>query len=321
MLGVFSIFLASVFWALDTLIRYPLMQAGVPALQIVLFEHLFLVAALFIYLTSRQQTWRLPLRGNGLNIFIIGGLGSAIGTLAFTAAFSYHNPSVVILLQKLQPLVAIFAARWILGERWNRYFMVFALLGISGALLMMGEDLLALGKRHTWQGYGDAAMAWQGYGLIFVAVITWGLATVFGKRLLNNGYNNGQILLARFGAALLTLGVLALVIQPGVFIVKNVPLEKIAALALIAGILGMSIYYYGLKRVPAHVATLAELFFPIAAITINYIAFGATISFVQAIGAALITLAALLAQRQALTDQLLQHLPSECGDQRVYSQC
>lgn len=299
MFGIFSIFLASSLWALDTLIRYPLMQAGVPALQIVLFEHVFLVAAMFIYLRS-QGSFKLPLRGNTLNIFMIGGLGSAIGTLAFTAAFSYHNPTVVILLQKLQPLVAIFAARWILGERWSRDFGWFALLGIIGALIMIGEDLLALTQPATWHGYGDAAMAWQGYGLILLAVVAWGLATVFGKRLLNRGFSNTQTLFARFAAALLVLGVLALVMQPAVFAVQTPQLGKIAALALIAGILGMTAYYYGLKRVPAHIATLAELFFPVAAIAVNYVAFGSTVTVLQAIGAALITVAALLAQHRVI---------------------
>ena len=304
MLGVFSIFLASSLWALDTLIRYPLMQAGVPALQIVLFEHLFLVLALVIYL-ARQQQWRLPLKDNLLSILMIGGVGSALGTLAFTAAFSYHNPSVVILLQKLQPLVAIFAARWLLGEQWGRHFVRYALLGILGALCMMGEDLLKLLQPATWLGYGDAAFAGQGYALILLAVVAWGLATVFGKRLLNNGYSNSQILLARFSAALLLLLLISVFFQPSVYAISSLTLAQIAALALIAGILGMGAYYYGLKRVPAHIATLAELFFPVAAIIVNYFAFGATITPLQALGAVLITVAALLAQHRSLAVPLL----------------
>ncbi|HPE59640.1 MAG: DMT family transporter [Thiothrix sp.] len=302
MFGIFSIFLASSLWALDTLIRYPLMQAGVPALQIVLFEHVFLVLAMLLYL-RRHGGWVLPLQGNRLNIFMVGGFGSAIGTLAFTAAFAYHNPTVVILLQKLQPLVAIFAARWILGERWSRDFGGLALLGITGALIMMGPDLLALTRVETWHGYGDAASAWIGYGLIFLAVTAWGLATVFGKRLLNNGYSNARTLLARFGAALLTLTLLALLLEPTALAVPPVHLGSIALLALLAGILGMSAYYYGLKQVPAHIATLAELFFPVAALAVNYLAFGTTISMPQAGGAILITLAALLARHRAILPQ------------------
>lgn len=318
MFGIFSIFLASTLWALDTLIRYPLMQAGIPALQIVLFEHLFLVLTVAIYL-SRSQQWRLPLKGNVLSILMIGGLGSALGTLAFTAAFSYHNPSVVILLQKLQPLVAIFAARWLLGEQWGRNFGWFALLGIVGAVCMMGEDLFKLVQPATWAGYGDAKLAGQGYALILLAVVAWGLATVFGKRLLNQGYSNPQMLLARFSAALLVLTVVALFFQPSVYQVEAVTLSKVAALALMAGILGMSAYYYGLKRVPAHIATLAELFFPVAAIAVNYFAFGATITPLQAVGAALITLAALLAQHQALAVPLLVQA-SDLKSRQAYSQ-
>lgn len=310
MFGVFAIFLASSLWALDTLIRYPLMQAGVPALQIVLYEHVFLVMALFAYLYRHQQ-WRLPLRGNLLNIFMIGAAGSALGTLAFTAAFSYHNPNVVILLQKLQPLVAIFTARWILGERWHQHFGWLALLGIVGALLIMGKDLLTLAQTTTWQGYGDSLKAWQGYALILTAVIAWGLATVFGKRLLNNGYSNPQTLFARFSSALIMLLICAISFQPTAFAVEPSNLTKIATLALIAGILGMSAYYYGLQRVPAHIATLAELFFPVAAIGVNYLAFGSTITVLQAVGATLIMLAAMLAQHKALVVLPAQEVVTE----------
>lgn len=48
-------------------------------------------------------------------------------------------------------------------------------------------------------------------------------------------------------------------------------------LALIPGLLALSIYYKGLQTTPASVATLAELAFPLSALTLNYFVFGTTV--------------------------------------------
>jgi drug/metabolite transporter (DMT)-like permease len=48
-------------------------------------------------------------------------------------------------------------------------------------------------------------------------------------------------------------------------------------LALIPGLLGLLLYYRGLRETPASAATLAELAFPISAIAINYLAFETTL--------------------------------------------
>jgi len=55
-------------------------------------------------------------------------------------------------------------------------------------------------------------------------------------------------------------------------------------LALIPGLLGLLLYYRGLRETPASAATLAELAFPISAITINYLAFEATLVASQWVG-------------------------------------
>jgi drug/metabolite transporter (DMT)-like permease len=62
-------------------------------------------------------------------------------------------------------------------------------------------------------------------------------------------------------------------------------LQKIAVLALISRFIGMYFYYQGLKRIPAHWARLAEMFFPVAAIFINGLFLNVGMTQVQLIGA------------------------------------
>ena len=300
MFGILAIFIACTMWALDTLIRYPLLQGGTPAVHIVFYEHLILCLLILPWLWHRQQLSALRQPTLWTSFLIVGGLGSAIGTLAFTQAFAYINPTVVILLQKLQPLVASFAARWILQEHGGPRFWLYAILGLTGTLLLMGGDLKALGSAATWQGYGSAQTTAMGYSYTLLAAIAWGLATVLGKRLLNSGLSVVQTMGGRFIAALLVLLPLALILPaPSLSSISSETLGKVAILALLAGVIGMGFYYYGLRQVPAHVATLAELFFPVAAIIINWVSFDAVLTVWQLVGAGVLTLAALLAQRDS----------------------
>ncbi|MEX2324642.1 MAG: hypothetical protein WD576_02735, partial [Nitriliruptoraceae bacterium] len=55
-------------------------------------------------------------------------------------------------------------------------------------------------------------------------------------------------------------------------------------LALIPGMLSLMLYYRGLRATPASAATIAELAFPVVALGVNYLAFGALLTPTQAIG-------------------------------------
>ena len=110
MAGTFLILLASLLWALDTLIRYPLVDSGLSAVTIVFYEHLIL--SLFFGWGVFAAIKRIgELRVSDIfSFFVVGCVGSALATVAFTESFHFLNPSLVILLQKLQPVIAIFLA-------------------------------------------------------------------------------------------------------------------------------------------------------------------------------------------------------------------
>ena len=59
---------------------------------------------------------------------------------------------------------------------------------------------------------------------------------------------------------------------------------RLLLLALVPGLLGLLLYYRGLERTPASIATFAELAFPATALVVNYLALGATIDATQAVG-------------------------------------
>ncbi|MEX2486999.1 MAG: hypothetical protein WD377_05225, partial [Nitriliruptoraceae bacterium] len=55
-------------------------------------------------------------------------------------------------------------------------------------------------------------------------------------------------------------------------------------LAAVPGLLSLLVYYRGLRSTPASAATIAELAFPLAALSVNYVAFGAVLTATQTVG-------------------------------------
>ncbi|MCF8059756.1 MAG: DMT family transporter [Bacteriovoracaceae bacterium] len=282
-MGVFFIFLASLLWALDTLIRYPLIFGGLSATKLVFAEHLILSLGLSPVLYTMARSIKEISKKDLIHFAIIGGLGSALATLAFTKAFSLLNPSLVILLQKFQPLIAIVLAYKILGEPIKREFLGWALLCLIGGILISYNDLsrgiqLILKGQKLYDG-----TALLGYGLALTAVFGWGASTVFGKELVNKGYKETQVMAGRFFAGLLFL-IPALAGEDNPFIRQGAVWSKIFFMVLISGFLGMGLYYQGLKRIPARLCALAEMFFPFCAIGVNWIFLDATLAPLQLLG-------------------------------------
>jgi drug/metabolite transporter (DMT)-like permease len=72
----------------------------------------------------------------------------------------------------------------------------------------------------------------------------------------------------------------------------------IALLALVTGLVALLLYYWGLQRTTASVASIAELAFPVVAIAVGYVAFDATLTSTQFLGVALTSLVVLLLPRR-----------------------
>ena len=289
MAGTFFIMIACFTWALDTLIRYPLLGAGYSTLQIVLIEHLALVLFVSPMLWRYRHVYRHMSLSGFLSLFFIGSIGSAIGTLAFTEAFHYLNPTVVILLQKLQPIVAILLAYWLLKERIEGRFLQWAAVILLGSFVMMWPDLRTLGNAQ-WHYSSDTISLFKGYGYTLIAVIAWGAATVCGKYLSHQNIPANAIMSGRFVAGLLVLLPMALVQSDGLSLMTPVDLSLVVVMALLSGFIGMWFYYQGLKTIPAQLATLAELSFPVFAAVINWVFLDMGLTGYQIIGGLMLIL-------------------------------
>lgn len=294
-MGILFIIIATSLWALDTLIRYPMLFEGTSAEQIVFAEHLILTLIFIpILLKDFKRIWNARV-SHIFSFVVIGGIGSALSTLAFTRAFGLINPSLVILLQKLQPLVAILLARVVLKEPIHQKFLGWAFVCLLGGFLISYKDivpgLLEMGAgAHLWQ---DKSL--MGYGLTLLAVFGWGASTVFGKKLSQEGYKTQEIMGLRFAFGLIFL-LSTLTSNQSIFSIDYAVLPKILLMVVLSGLLGMYFYYKGLQKMPARLATLAEMFFPFCALTLNWVFLNATLGPMQLVGGALLILGSTVIQ-------------------------
>jgi drug/metabolite transporter (DMT)-like permease len=296
-LGIIFVVLACILWAVDTLIRYPLLYGGMSAERIVFTEHLFLTL-IFIpaLIKNRSVIWQMKL-SSVFYFFFIGVLGSAIATLCFTKAFVLINPSLVILLQKLQPIVAITLASVVVGEKIRKPFIILAFVAILGAVLISSQDIFPGLVQFDFKLAFLSEKAILGYLLTLIAVASWGASTVFGKKLTAEGFDEIQIMGGRFTFGFIFLS--AYIIANRQYLEGSwqwLTWGKLLAMVLLSGLLGMYFYYKGLKMISARVCAITEMFFPLSAVAINWIFLDAKLSSIQILGAILLVLSSTIIQ-------------------------
>lgn len=296
MAGTFLVILACLFWGMDTLIRYPLVERGINPITIVFYEHCVLTLLFSLGLIPAiKRIGELKL-ADIFSFLIIGGVGSAIATVAFTQAFHYLNPSLVILLQKFQPIVVIFLSAIILKEQVQKEFIIWAVICMIGGLMISSPDIVRfydLLRSDLSTVTSDGAI--RGYGLIGVSVLGWGASTVFGKRLSMVGFDTKSIMAGRFLTGLLFL-IPFVQWNQSLILPQGEDYLRILIMVLISGALAMWLYYQGLQRISAKSTAIAEMFFPFFAIILNWFFLGKQLNDWQLLGGGILIIGSLIIQ-------------------------
>ncbi|NDG85303.1 MAG: DMT family transporter [Proteobacteria bacterium] len=278
------VFVGAALWATDTLFRVPLVQE-LSAVTIVYYEHIFATVLSFIWvLIASGKKALFPGWKQILGAVLIGVFGSAIATILFTESFRYTNPSVTILLQKMQPILVILFSAAFLGERITRGFIGWSLLAVCSAFV------LSFPKGFHSQTLLNHANI--GAVLAFLAALFWAVSTVVGKWVLRTMDEN-VLSFWRFLSGMATLMLISSRIGQArieiPFALSNTEvMGSLAFMAFIPGFIAMILYYRGLRGVPASIATLLELSFPLTAVWVNARYLGLSLAPVQLIAMAVL---------------------------------
>ncbi len=270
--------LAAAAWGLDGLLREPLSTA-LAAGTVVLWEHLIVLIVVAVFVPSAIRAYRRCDVRTKVAVATIGAGASALATALFTRAFAlaarngdYITPLV---LQKLQPLIAVGLAVTLLRERLRARFLLHALPALAGAWLLAFPRPLHV-------AISTAVVALLAVG----AAALWAAGTVLGRMVSSTiGWRDLTVLRYCWGlpAALTVVWTTGAPLIPAV-----TDLPALTALALIPGLIALSLYYIGLRTTAAARATFAELAFPATAALVGGVFLNTHLANTQWLGLAIV---------------------------------
>jgi len=284
--GAIAISFAAILWGFDGIVLTPrLYNLDVGFVVFVLHLIPFVLMNLFLHREYRHlQSFTSE---DYLTIFLIALFGGAVGTMAVVKALflvNFKSLTIVILLQKLQPVFAIALATMLLKERLQRYYLFWA------SLALLASYFLTFGFALPDFNTGSDTI----YAALFslLAAFSFGSSTVFSKKILLK-YKFRTATFFRYGFTVVIM--LFYVSIAGKWLQFNEvsPMNWLIFLiiAFTTGSGAIFLYYYGLTKVRAIIATICELLFPISAIIFDYIFNDQLLSTVQWVSAAIMIFA------------------------------
>jgi drug/metabolite transporter (DMT)-like permease len=285
-IGAAIIGLSATMWGFDGIVLTPRLS-NLKVIFVVFILHLipFLLMNPFLY--KRYPLLKTLNTPEVFSLFMVALFGGSIGTLAIVKALflvNFQSLSIVVLLQKLQPVFAITLAALFLKERLRRNFIIWAIIALTaGYFLTFGFHLPQFEKDQNTILASLFAV---------LAAFSFGSSTVFSKKILGK--------LDFITATFFRYGLTSLIMLLTLIIFGELTeFQKITANnAIIIGIISITtgsgaifLYYYGLKKVKAIISTIMELFFPMSAVLFDYSINGHILSPIQWISAAIMIFA------------------------------
>jgi len=271
---------AAALWGLDGVVLTPRLS-NLNVIFVVFLLHAMPFLLMNAFLFKRYSALKNLDRKAFYSLILVSVFGGAVGTIAIVYALfivNFQELSVVVLLQKFQPVFAIMMAALVLGEKLSYKFLLWAGIAvIGGYFLTFGWNVPNL---QTDANTMKAAL------LSLLASFSFGTSTVFSKRLLER--------IDYVTATFFRYGTTFLLLLPVVFILGfSTQFQEITTsnwlifgiITLTSGSVAILLYYFGLRHVKASHATLLELFFPISAILLDYFINGNILSSIQWVSA------------------------------------
>lgn len=300
-----AIMFAAFLWAFDGVVLTPwILDLGLYDVPVFVFM-LHAVGSIFLsyFLITRKKELKNLNKSDWLSFLLVGLFGGAIGTMAIIGAISrvhaaHLNLSVVLILQKLQPIFAILLAYAWLKERPKKIFYFWA------AVALIGSYFLTFGfAKADFSAKGMLVPAL----LALLAAFSFGSSTVFSKKAvtkISHGLGTALRFIITTGIMLLIICLVFLLNAAGIdtgyagftgFSAVNLKMFGVFVLiAMTTGATAIFIYYWGLKRVLASRSTIYELMFPVSSIILEYLIHKKILNLGQWFGAVLI-MAAIIA--------------------------
>jgi drug/metabolite transporter (DMT)-like permease len=269
--GPWLVGLGAALWGTESAWRIPLNKLF-DAKVIVFWEHVFILL-LFLPILISQLNEVPKIRGRTWAYLIFSGFaGSAVGTVFFTLALKYGNPTVVNVILNIQPVISTIAAFLLFGDRLARRFYLYAAIAVISGIFVSVAHPTQIGVSFERAGLNI------GTGYALICALFWGLSTVAGRgvmigmslRLASSmrivvGLSCMTLILLTYGKLSgSALWPVAAQIDPTMAIVL------LLLLASISGGIPLLIYFQGLHLTRASTAGYFEMIQTLAAVCITW---------------------------------------------------
>lgn len=281
-IGSLAVVIAAILWSLDGILREKLYH--LPAINVVFLEHglasLILIPIMMIQIKSFKKFTKKQIAA----IALVSLVSGVIGTAAYTSALfkiNYIPFSVVVMIQKLQPIFATLAAGLLLKEKISKRFAFMIPLALVLSYWLTFPDL------STNLSTGNKTL--QAALLALLAAACWGTMTAFSKYSLKNVPTINTTSLRMIFTAGFSLIYIMILGNRALFSdVGTTEYKYLLMIIFSTGLVAIYIYYYGLKKIPATLCTFLELAWPISAVFVDKFYFHKNIRVSQLIAGTLL---------------------------------
>lgn len=265
-LGGFLIVIAAVMWGLDGVLLTPSYFSKFHFYDvnfIVFIAHAIPTVILSLLFFGQYRELKNFTKNDYIFFILIALFGGGIGTLSIVKALQlseFSKFSIVILIQKTQPVFAVLLAFLLLKERPSKRFYIIGLVSLISIYILTFEfkSPALLPKNNIL-----AAM----YSLL--AAFSFGSATVFGKKVVHKF----SFLTSTFFRFFFTTVIMLFFVifsenaeKSLMAYTSNADLMGLSLFIAVFGLIAILIYYNGLKSVTASVSTFCELAFPLTSV-------------------------------------------------------
>src|SRR5437867_8734545 len=172
--GPWLVGLGAALWGTESAWRIPL-NALFDASVIVFWEHVLILIMFLPLLISRLGEIRKIQASTWGYLLFSGFAGSAVGTIFFTLALKYGNPTVVNVILNIQPVISTMGAFLLFGDCLRPRFFLYAGIAIVAGIFVSVAHPMLIGVSFERAGLN------RGTGYALVCALFWGLSTVAGR--------------------------------------------------------------------------------------------------------------------------------------------
>jgi drug/metabolite transporter, DME family len=306
--GPWLVGLGAALWGMESAWRIPLNQLF-DAKVIVFWEHVLILLMFLPILISRfKEIPKIQARTWGFMLFS-GFAGSAVGTVFFTLALKYGNPTVVNVILNIQPVISTIGAFLLFGDRLAQRFFFYAGVAIVAGIFVSVAHPTLIGVSFERAGLNI------GTGYALICALFWGLSTVAGRGvMIGMSLRLASSMRIVVGLTCMTLILLAYGKLDGeafwpaaaqAHATKAIIL--LFSLASVSGGIPLLIYFQGLRLTRASTAGYFEMMQTLAAVCITWGFFHASLHLHQVIAAIVLIAAVAMVHHVQQQVELAEH--------------